>query len=243
MSVQHDFDGFRHFEPQFSRNQGRGHLGRSNPGAEVARASVGGGVAVRGGGDIARPCIPLLMHDAVADAFSDMELFNAVFLCQGDTCVIVRIVVFSHCCWHTVVKDNSHLIRVVDTSSSHFLQRVQKIRSVNVMNHKHIGMGNHNITWLHMVQPRIFLKKLFHQGVACFAPPHIIQLRVPRLGDTSGNPHLGILNQSAVLHNSQKVLRHLSHRKLLSVDADAFPHFHGNHIPALTEILDTIALD
>ena len=107
MPVQHDLDCLGHFEPEFAGNQGCSHLSRADAGAEVARAAVGGGVAVRRGGNTAGLGVLFLVHDAVADALADVQLFDAVAAGKFETRIIVGGVVLGDRCGHAVIEDDA----------------------------------------------------------------------------------------------------------------------------------------
>ena len=106
-----------------------------------------------------------------------------------------------------------------------------------------LRMGNHDVTRLHMVQASIVLKQFFRHGITAFTFLCIIQLPADRLLNTGPDPHLGVFYETSMLHDGQQVFRYGSHRECLSVDPDTFSHFHRDHVPALTVILDSITLN
>ena len=158
MAVQDNFDCRRHFEPEFTGDESRSHFCSADTGTEVPGPTVGSGMGVSCGRNLTGFGIPCFMHDGMADAFADVQLLHPVAFCNFKTCIIMSGVIFGDSRGHAVVKDNGDFVRIVNFRRAHLLQRIQKIRGINIMDHEHIRLCDDDISGLHMLFPRVALQ-------------------------------------------------------------------------------------
>ena len=98
-----------------------------------------------------------------------MQLPDSEFLCQFQTCIVVFRVIFRHCGRHAVVPYNCNPVRIVDGLCPHPLECIHQIRRINIVDHKHIRSGNHDIARFNMFLARVLFEQLLRQGIARFS--------------------------------------------------------------------------
>ena len=183
------------------------------------------------------------MHQGVADALTDVMLGHTVLLADSKARVVVRRVVLGNGGGHTVVIDDTDLIGIRQLFRAHFVQGIQHIGGVNVMDHEKVRMGNENISGLAVLYAGICHQQLFRHGVVAPAPLLQRQLGCLRGLGTGGQTQLGVFNQAAVGDDLEQIVRTAANGEGMPVYADALANLHGDDIAAFADILNAVAGD
>lgn len=140
-----------------------------------------------------------------------------------------------------MVEHNGHPVRSKDFFGSDLVKGIQQIRGIDIMDHEHIRMGDHDIPWFDLFHSRIFPQDFFRQGKAFPAPFPVIQFLMGFRLEPSCQSPFRIGNQPTVSYDIEKILGNGTYRELLSIGADlVLFQVDSDDVTSLYHILDPI---